>query len=219
MDKKNIVFNSKREIQCISNAAVNGGRIKAHSIVNHHVKLNFEYTNLENIFEPIKNKYNLYEPTIGLLTAVKMSEAVFFNEKIDNINFTSLITAGFSNSIAPFDCDGVNNDYNYEKNYTPGTINIIIIFDCKLTEYALVNLVITLTEAKTLLLSKYNIKTPNNNQATGTSTDTITIGYVGNSPLIKWSGYSTKFGQCVGTTIYSCLEKAIIKWRDACGCF
>ncbi|MBN1800362.1 MAG: adenosylcobinamide amidohydrolase [Candidatus Lokiarchaeota archaeon] len=214
MDKKNIVFNSKREMQCISNAAVNGGRIKAHSIVNHHVKLDFNFTSLENIFEPIQKKYNLIEPTIGLLTAVKMEEAVLINEKIDNINFTVVLTAGLSNSIAPFDCEGVNNDYKHEKNYKPGTINIIILFDCKLTEYALVNLIITLTEAKTLLLSKYNIRTSNNNQATGTSTDTITIGYLGNIPLVKWTGYSTKFGQYVGKTVYSCLEKAIRKWRD-----
>ncbi|MFX1238839.1 MAG: adenosylcobinamide amidohydrolase [Promethearchaeota archaeon] len=206
VEEKSITFISKNKLECLSNAAINGGRIQTKYIVNQHVPLDFQHTTLENVIIPIKKKYNLSDSTIGLLTAVKMKNAVIVNDKAGDINYTLAITAGLSNIISPF-TKGI------KKNYKPGTINVIVLFNCEFTEYAMVNLFITITEAKTLLLNRYNIRTPDGDFATGTSTDTITIGCTGKGTLIKWVGYSTLFGQSVGKTVYKGLETALKKGR------
>ena len=38
---------------------------------------------------------------IGLLTAVEMEDAVIFNERIDDIDYTIILTAGLTNTSAP----------------------------------------------------------------------------------------------------------------------
>lgn len=211
INNNDIVIKSNNELECLSNAAINGGRLKTKSIVNHYVPLEFEHTLLEDVLNPVKQKYNLSDSVIGLLTAVKMNKAVIINEKIENIDYIVVITAGLSNLIAP-DIE----DFHFIKEsentrYKPGTINIILIFNCKLTEYAMVNLIITITEVKSLLLNKYNVRMKNGILATGTSTDTIAIGFTDKGQLIKWSGFATKFGQSVGKSVFKTLNMALIK--------
>ena len=211
IDKYLIILKSKKKLECLSNAAINGGRMKAKTIINHQVPSDFQYTVLENVLSPVKKEYNLTEPIIGLLTAVKMNEAIIVNDKIQDIDYLTVITAGLSNTIAPYYDDSQDiKDIDFIEHF-PGTINTIIIFDCKLTEFALVNLFITLTEVKTLLLNKYNIRMSNGRLASGTSTDTIAIGFTANEPLIKWSGFATEFGQSVGKTVFNALKMALMK--------
>jgi len=175
------------------------------------VLLDFRHTSLENVLNPVKQKFNLFKSVIGLLTAVKMNNSVIMNEKIENIDYIVIITACLSNLIAP------NIDHVYDikvsdnTKYEPGTINAILIFNCKLTEYAITNLFITITKVKTLLLNKFNVRMKNGLLATGTSTDTIAIGFTNKGQLIKWSGFATKFGQSVGKSVYNTLNMALTK--------
>ena len=205
--KDDIIVISEKELECLSNAANNGGRVKSDSIVNHHVHLDFEHTQLNNVLKPVKEEYSLSDSMIGLLTAVEMEDAVMINDRVNNINYTLIITAGISNPSAPIlENTYVNDCIEKEK---PGTINIILIIDGKLTEHALVNLFITITEAKTLLFQELNIRMKNGRPATGTSTDTIVVGFTGNGEIIEWSGYATEFGQSIGRNVYVSINKAL----------
>ncbi|MFX1274816.1 MAG: adenosylcobinamide amidohydrolase [Promethearchaeota archaeon] len=211
IDTNDIVIKSNNELECLSNAAINGGRVKTKSIVNHHVPLDFGYTSLEDVFTPVKQKFNLSNSVIGLLTAVKMNNAVIMNEKIDDIDYIVAITAGLSNLIAPDIEDVQDIKESDNTKFKPGTINIILIFNCKFAEYAMVNLFITITEVKTLLLNKFNVRMKNGILATGTSTDTIAIGFTDKGQLIKWSGFATKFGQSIGKSVFKTLDMALSK--------
>ncbi len=207
-DDENIIIISKNGLECLSNAAINGGRVKSNSIVNHHVPLDFNHTNLEKVLEPIKSRYLLSDSTIGLLTAVEMKKAIFLDKKVDEINCIFIVTAGLTNTCAP-DIENIKRSVNSV--YKPGTINTIILLDCELTEHAIVNLFITLTEAKTLLFNMLNIRTKDGRLATGTSTDTIVISFTGKGRLIEWAGYATEFGQSIGYSFIKALKRALQK--------
>ena len=208
-DEKNIIVSSSNALECLSNAVLNGGRTRSNLIVNHNVTLDFDHSTIDQTFNKIKTKFNLNKSMIGLLTAVNMEDMVLINEKVDGINYTLILTAGILNPAGPCDEELVkykkeNNSINDSKNI--GTINIILIIDGILTEHALVNLFITITEAKTLILRKYDVLTKNGNPATGTSTDTIMVAYTGVGKTIEWAGYATEFGQSIGKSIIKALE-------------
>lgn len=209
IDEKDIVIISKDSLECLSNAVINGGRVTSNAIINHHVSLDFEYTNLKEVLEPIKNKFKLSDSTIGLFTAVEMKEAVLINEKVDDVDYTIILTAGLTNVISPIieGSDLIIPNENFTNK--PGTINIILLINGRLTEHAAVNLFITITEAKTLLLNLLEIRTNDGKLVTGTSTDTIVICFTCKGQLIEWSGYATKFGQSIGRTIFNLLKKAL----------
>ena len=210
-DKDNIVVISKNKLECLSNAAINGGRLTTKSIVNHHVPLNFNKRQLKEELNPVKYKYNLPDNMIGLLTAVKMKDAIIINNNINKVDYTLILTAGLTNTSIPLIEDSNQYEYNHYTYDNPGTINIILLINAKLSEHALVNLFIIITEIKTYLLKLLNIQTQDGKPATGTSTDTIVIGFTNKSQYIEWSGSSTKFGQSIGSTIFATLERALKK--------
>ena len=61
----------------------------------------------------------------------------------------------------------------------PGTINVVLLVDGALTPAAMVNAVITATEAKTMTLAEWDVKTPEGDAASGTSTDTVVVACTG----------------------------------------
>ncbi len=209
IEEKDIVIISEKNLECLSNAAINGGRVKSNSIVNHHVSLKFNHTNLEDVLNPVRERFNLSKTMIGLLTAVEMADAILINEKVDNIDFTIILTAGLTNTSGPKIYISDVLEESDTSPYEPGTINIILLINCKLTEHAIVNLFITITEAKTLLLNKLNVRTKDGSLATGTSTDTIVVGFTDVGKLVEWSGYATKFGQSIGQNVFKALSKAL----------
>ncbi len=209
IEKDDIVIISKKKLQCLSNAAINGGRIRSDSIVNHHVSLDFDHRNLEDVLKPIKDKFILSDSMIGLLTAVEMDEAILKNGNVDDIDYTFILTAGLTNVSSPKIDNSNILKMDEISNYKPGTINIILLVNCKMTEHAIVNLFIIITEAKVLLLNMLNVRTTEGRLATGTSTDTIVVGFTGEGQLVEWSGYATNFGQSIGQTIFKVLHKAL----------
>ncbi len=211
INKEDIVIISKNKLECLSNAAINGGRKQSDSIVNHHVPLDFDHVNLNEVLKPVKNKYKLSNSMIGLLTAVEMDDAVIFNERIDDIDYTIILTAGLTNKCAPLIEVPNIIENNFNETIKPGTINIILLINGKITEHAMVNLFIVITEAKTYLLNKLGVRMNDGRLATGTSTDTIVIGSTGKRQLIEWSGHATRFGQSIGQTVFKTLNIALKK--------
>ncbi len=209
IENDDIIIISKKKFQCLSNAAINGGHIMSDSIVNHHVSLDFDHRNLEDVLKPIKNKYFLSDSMIGLLTAVEMDEAILKNGNVDDIDYTFIVTAGLTNVSSPkIDNSSIlKNDEMFK--YKSGTINIILLVNCKMTEHAIVNLFIIITEGKVLILNMLNVRINEGQLATGTSTDTIVVGFTGEGQLVEWSGYATNFGQSIGQTLFKMLNKAL----------
>ncbi|KRF06027.1 hypothetical protein ASG89_19980 [Paenibacillus sp. Soil766] len=86
----------------------------------------------------------------------------------------------------------------------PGTINTIVVIEGHLTDAAMVNAVITATEAKAAALQALNI-TINGQFATGTSTDAVLIAATGRGTTFRYAGTATTLGYLIGRTVHEAI--------------
>ena len=83
----------------------------------------------------------------------------------------------------------------------PGTINTIVVIEGNLTDAAMVNAVITATEAKAAALQALNT-TIDGQIATGTTTDAVLIAVTGRGTTYRYAGTATTLGYLIGRTVY-----------------
>ena len=84
---------------------------------------------------------------------------------------------------------------------SPGTINAILLVDAALTPGAMVNAVITATEAKTMTLAEWDVRTPQGDPASGTSTDSVVVAYTVRGAGLSYAGPATTVGWLVARTV------------------
>ncbi len=209
-NKIDILIKSEINLECLSNAIHHGGQVSTYNLINHFIPKDFDPLDYENEIIKIKSKYQLDKSLVVLLTAVKMENAVILEEKCDKIDVLMIVTAGITNSCSPADPPlDLYKISDSELNIEQGTINIIIVINAKAPQYLPSNLFISVTEAKSFVLQKHNIKTKYGSPATGTSTDVIAICFTNQGTNIKWSGYSTEFGYRIGKMVIETVEKAL----------
>lgn len=95
--------------------------------------------------------------------------------------------------------------------YEPGTINMIIMANMRLSRRAMARAVITATEAKSAALADLDIRSshaPLLYQATGTGTDNIII-VQGEGEPIDGAGGHTKMGELIAKAVYDGVKKAV----------
>ncbi len=97
--------------------------------------------------------------------------------------------------------------------YEPGTINIIILSNMKLTSRAMTRAIISATEGKTAALQDLDIRSSYTslvNQATGTGTDNIIV-VEGKGRLLDNAGGHSKLGELVAKAVYEGIQEAVYK--------
>jgi len=164
-------------------SGVDGGRRRVSRIINKQVPKDFDCVRPEAYLDDYVRSQGwdaaLY---FGLLTAVEMKNlAVVRLEPL-----TTFITAGLSNP-GRF-----------------GTINIILVSDEGLSEGAMVNAVITITEAKASILRDLGFG------FYGTTTDAVVVAYErGRSGYVKFSGSATDFGSKTVKAVRAGIEQSL----------
>lgn len=96
--------------------------------------------------------------------------------------------------------------------YEPGTINILLLANMKLSARAMTRAMITATEAKTAALQDLDIRsseTPMLHPATGTGTDNIIV-VQGEGAEIQNSGGHTKMGELIARVVYDGVKEAVL---------
>ncbi|NOV00697.1 adenosylcobinamide amidohydrolase [Paenibacillus planticolens] len=86
----------------------------------------------------------------------------------------------------------------------PGTINTIVVINGQLTDAAMVNAVITATEAKTAALQALGIEV-DGQPATGTTTDAVLIAATCRGQMCSYAGTATALGHMIGRTVYEAI--------------
>ncbi|MGC8720890.1 MAG: adenosylcobinamide amidohydrolase, partial [Thermodesulforhabdaceae bacterium] len=95
----------------------------------------------------------------------------------------------------------------------PGTINIIIMTNRKLSQRAMARAIITATEAKTAALQDLDVRssyTGSRWQATGTGTDEIIVVSGKGKPADNAGGHS-KLGELIAKAVYDGVKEALLK--------
>jgi adenosylcobinamide hydrolase len=88
-----------------------------------------------------------------------------------------------------------------------GTINAVVLIDAALTQAALVNAVITTSEAKTLVLASLDVRTDDGLPAGGTSTDAVVVACTGRGTQLAYAGPGTTVGWLIARSVRQAIEQ------------
>ncbi len=141
-----------------------------------------------------------------LTTGADMNNLVIRTAAYDDLKVTALVTAGVEGN-------AVRTGKDVGAWYEPGTINIIILTNCRLTERAAARAIITATEAKTAALWDMDIRSVQTgalNPATGTGTDEVIV-VSGEGRRITTTTQHAKMGELIAAAVYPAVREALFK--------
>ncbi len=160
VDAEAVVIRAERPLRAVSSAIVGGGLVQARAIVNLHVPKGFQCADSAGHLAELARRRAVPTPFVGLLTGAATDKAELATEHLDGLSASVVVTVGLSNRSAA--------GRSAQAMWRPSTINTIVIVDATPEDAALVNLVITATEAKTLALAEAGISTREGGLVTGT---------------------------------------------------
>jgi len=165
-------------------SGLKGGWKNVTCIFNHCVSDDFEKFNPISYLEMIAKRFSLKNYFV-LLTSVPMDKLAVVRK--DDV--TAFVTAGVKNP-----------------NESIGTVNIIVIVDAQPSDGAMVNAVITSTEAKTsaILEAGYNF--------TGTNTDAVIIARSGRGKHYEYAGPASELGRKIWYAVKKAVSKSLAMW-------
>lgn len=207
-----IVINFTRECKSLSSSILNGGFQKTNTAIILKVDENFEgkKNNFEDPAETILKysktiKQNF--PIIGMMTSALMDSYREVKIQKDDVIVSAFLTAGVSNA----KCAGEKAEWQSfeQRPYTSGTINIIVYTNLNLSEAAMTEAVMIISEAKAVALQELKILTPDKNIATGTGTDSTAIVCEQKGTETKFCGKHTLLGEMIGKSVVEALKDSL----------
>lgn len=207
MHEDRIAIRLPEAVYALSSAIHPGGFSFADHIVNWKVPLDYRCDDpVSDLIRRCDDWGSTAERTIGLLTAAKLTHASIQEIEGDKFKLLCCTTSGTRNAARA----GLTRETFSA--YEPVTINTVVLVDGQMTEAAIVNAVITATEAKAAALQQLGIVEKANGQpATGTTTDAVVIG-VSQRPewqaVHAYAGVATTIGCAIGEAVYNTVYEA-----------
>lgn len=195
--------------QVISSAVLNGGIVQADHIINLQVPKCSPAPRLPQV---TLSKYcddaNWKGTTVGLMTAASMDSFRMAKESTQGIDIVVLVTSGLSNPRRVG--DRAEHRIMAAQSEKIGTINIIVITSAILTESAMVESLLIVTEAKSAALQEAGVISPVSNKiATGTGTDSVAV-VCGHGPeTVHYCGKHVLFGEMLGRIVTNTVASSI----------
>lgn len=193
----------------LSSAVRGGGLALARHILNHQVPANPAVTQPPAVSRSWRDPSRYLgrvaltvgaEPAcVALMTAVDLRQLVVLREESDRLWVEGFFTVGITNAVRAGEPPVPAGDGN--RRLVPGTINIILVTNARLTIPAMVGAVQVVTESKTAVLLSENVPSwtglPG---ATGTGTDAVVVA-CGQGPSLRYSGTHTLMGAMIGRLV------------------
>jgi adenosylcobinamide amidohydrolase len=146
---------------------------------------------------------------VGLMTAVSLADLVTVRETYDQVWVEGFVTVGTSNAVQAGEPVTPS---RRSSSAHPGTINLILVTNARLSASAMVGMVQVATEAKTAVLMRAKVKSWTGRPgATGTGTDAVVV-VSGNGPPMKYSGTHTVLGELVGRVIGTAVTAGLARY-------
>ncbi len=197
-----------RIYQTLSNAPYGGGPGSGERFVNWKVPLHYDCADPSAMMREALIGWG-YDPAkaIGLQTAAHLTHASFFEEGGDECRLLVCASAGTGNAARA----GLARETFSA--YEPGTVNLMIVIDGKMTEGAMVNAVISATEAKSAVFADLDVRDRSLGcTATGTSTDAVLVAVSQSDRyrhIHRYAGAATTIGNAIGRLVYSAVHEAV----------
>jgi adenosylcobinamide hydrolase len=205
LDRDALILCGARPLRCLSSAIAGGGMTDVYTILNRHVDKGYDHCDPAADLAAFAHERGIDGTFVGLMTAVQLEEARAATLSEGDLVVAAVATAGVRNATAA----GMSLPYTLR----PGTINTILLADAHLTPAAMVNAVITITEAKTALLGERRVRTTGGYCATGTSTDAVVIACTGRGEPVPYAGPATPIGWLIGRCVRQALQEALDAYR------
>ncbi len=152
----------------------------------------------------IRNKF------VGLMTAVSLSDLVAIRVASEDLWVEGFVTVGTANAVRVGEPAIRSSRTNGPAD--PGTINVIVVTNVRLSVSAMVGVVQVATEAKTAVLLHAKVKSwTGRSGATGTGTDAVVV-VSGNGPSSRYSGTHTIIGELVGRVVEAALTEGLARY-------
>ena len=193
LDEKVLHVQSETALRVVSSAVVGGEVDETRHILNMHVHKGYRSERPADDLLACAHALGIRENFVGMMTAAKLERARCVVEQSGGLTVAVLITLGLTNPMAA----GVSEPGLLEI----GTINLIVLMDADLSAAALINAVMTATEAKTLALIDGGARTRDGGPATGTSTDAIAVACTGRGEPVRYAGTATEIGYRLGRAV------------------
>jgi len=138
-----------------------------------------------------------------LYTGARMDNLSVQKTQYKDMVVYALVTAGVSSNAIRA---GVDEGCFYE----PGTINVIILTNMRLTPRAQTRAIICVTEAKSAALQDLDVRSTYSPryQATGTGTDQVLV-VEGSGKVVESAGGHTKLGELIANAVYKGVKESI----------
>ena len=199
-----VVVRADRPLRVVSSAIVGGGLAHARAIVNLHVPRGFHCADSEADLAEFARRRGVPAPFVGLLTGAATEKAETTLARRDGLAVSAVVTLGLSNRSAA--------GRSAPAAWAASTINTIVIVDAEPEDAALVNLVITATEAKTLALIDADIMAPDGGRVTGTSTDAVVVAATGQGPRCRFGGPVSELGWLAARAVKTAVDASVARW-------
>ncbi|MBN1905884.1 MAG: adenosylcobinamide amidohydrolase [Deltaproteobacteria bacterium] len=206
---KSLIIEFKEPINIISTLEGVRGNIK--TIGNHYAPLSCwsvaDNDGLKGMREKVLRVLGKSEnETSFLLTGADVDNVAIVREDYREMAVYAVITAGVKSNAMRMSVD----EGGY---YEPGTINILLLPNMKLTERAMAGVIITATEAKSAALQDLDIRSSYSPkfQATGTGTDNIVVVQGSGEKILDVTGGHTKLGELMAKAVNRGVKEAIYK--------
>jgi len=200
----------------LSSASHGGGLRFASQILNHQVEANGQlmkrYPMPSHYLRNLASRLGICGETIGLMTAVPMTQLVTAQTTAQGLWVECFATVGVANAVkageGPVQCA------RSKRGTRPGTINLVVITNVSLSIAAMVGAIQVVTEAKTGVLRDHGVRSRQTRSlATGTGTDVVVIACAshGEGPPQQYSGTHTIIGSLIGRAVARCVSQGLAK--------
>lgn len=205
-----LLVENERPLDTFSSAVHGGGFQKISHFVNWQVPLDYASSDPIQLMEQkiAEWEYPLYQ-TAGLQTAAKIHCASILEEQGDEFRIVCSVTAGLGNR------ERAGRKRKTFSAYQCGTINTFVFIDGRLTEAAMINGIITATEAKAAALQDLQVKVDSGEFATGTTTDSVVLAasQAEQLPVHLFAGTATTIGNSIGCLVYKATCEGVRNWE------
>jgi len=204
IDTEAVVVRAEQPLRAVSSAIVGGGVADARSIVNLRVISGFQCDDSERRLDDFVTRRSLARPFVGLLTGARTEHAEQATERGEGLTVWTAVTMGLGNRSTA--------GRSAAAAWRPSTINTIVIVDGRPEDAALVNLVITATEVKTLALAEGGVRSADGGLVTGTSTDAVVVAATGRGVPCRFGGPVSELGWLVARAVRSAMDAGVARW-------
>jgi adenosylcobinamide hydrolase len=178
---------------CIASAPVGGGIGLRHWVLNAQVPTDYARTDLDAHVAAIAAGYGCTGDGVGMLTAAAVADAA--RAEADGIEVCATVGVRLPTWAASDDA--------VASAWRPGTVNVFADMPRRLSDAALVNAVMTATEAKTQALIESGVP------GTGTATDAVCIACTPDGPAEPFAGPRSRVGAALARAVHAAVRDGL----------